>query len=112
MAKLSQLDLYSSPHHPPPRLSLRPVPYHPYHCSLDSNKEKKPLATKEEIKILAAKAELKAEQDKRVKLQTYYLSLFIGQSYFNNDGAQIYLIFQAIYKTVTTFSGLTYSISE
>ena len=25
---------------------------------------------------------------------TFDLSLFIGQSYFNNDGAQFYLIFQ------------------
>ena len=37
------------------------------------------------VKKLAAKAELKAEQDKLVKLQTYDLSLFIGQSYFNNS---------------------------
>ena len=28
------------------------------------------------------------------KLQTFELSLFIGQSYFNNDGAQFYFIFQ------------------
>ena len=40
------------------------------------------------------------------KLQTIDLSLFVGQSYFNNDGAQFYLIFQPIYKTITTFSGL------
>ena len=38
------------------------------------------------------KAELKTEQDKIVKLQTYDLSFFIGQSYFFNDGAQLYLI--------------------
>ena len=47
-----------------------------------------------------------------MKLQIYYLSLFIGQSYFNIDGAQHYLLFQPIYKIVTTFSGLTYKISE
>ena len=76
------------------------------------NQKIKTLATKEEIKTLATKAELKAEQDKIVKLQTYDLSIFIGLSYFNNDGAQLYLIFQPIYKTVTTFSGLTYPISE
>ena len=29
-------------------------------------------------------------------------SLFIGQSYFNNDGAQLFFIFQPIYKTITT----------
>ena len=46
------------------------------------------------------------------KLQTFDSSLFIGQSYFNNDGAQLYLIFQSIYKTITTFSGLKDTISE
>ena len=48
------------------------------------NEKIKTLAT-EEIKTLATKAELKAEQDKIVKLQTYDLSLCIGQSYFVND---------------------------
>ena len=32
------------------------------------------------------------------KLQTLDSSLFIGQSYFNYDGAQLYLIFQPIEK--------------
>ena len=36
------------------------------------------------------------------KLQTFELSL-VGQSYFNNDGVQLYLIFQPIPKIVTTF---------
>ena len=67
---------------------------------------------KEEIKALPKKVELKAEQDKIVKIQTYDLSLFIVQSYFNNDGSQNYLIFQPIYKTITTFSDLTSTISE
>ena len=49
---------------------------------------------------LATKAELKAEQDKRVKLQTYDLSLFIGQSYFVSDGAQLHLILQLLYYTL------------
>ena len=31
------------------------------------------------------KAELKAEEDKIIKIQTFDLSLFIGQSYFRND---------------------------
>ena len=44
------------------------------------NEKIKILATKEEIKRLATKAELRAEQGKIVKLQTYDLSLFIGQS--------------------------------
>ena len=40
------------------------------------------------------------------------MTLFIGQSYLNNDEAQFYLMFQLIYKTITTFSGLTDTISE
>ena len=51
----------------------------------------KKVATKEEIKQLAAKAKLKVEQGKIKNFQTYDLSLFIGQSYFVNDGAQLYL---------------------
>ena len=47
----------------------------------------------EQIKTLAAKPELKTERDKIEKLQKYVSSLFIGQPYFFNDGAQIYLIF-------------------
>ena len=54
------------------------------------NKKIKTLATKEEIK--PTKAELKTQQDKIVKLQTYDLSIFIGQTYFVNDDAQFYLI--------------------
>ena len=46
------------------------------------------------------------------KLQTFDSCLFIGQNYFSNDGAQFYLIFQPIYKTITTFSGLKYTISQ
>ena len=46
------------------------------------------------------------------KLQTFDRSIFIGQNYFNNDGAQLYLIFQSIYKTIATFSGLKDTISE
>ena len=77
---------------------------------------------KEERKKLAKKAELKAEQEKIVKFQTYYSSLFIGQSNFDNDGLQNYyfkkyyyftkLVFQPIQKTITTFSGLPDTVSE
>ena len=35
---------------------------------------------------------------------------FVGQSYFNNDGGQLYLIFQPIYKTITISSGLNDTI--
>ena len=76
------------------------------------NEKIETLATKEKMKTLAKKTELKAKQDKIVKAQTYDLSIFIDQSYFNNDGAQIYLAFQQIYKTITTFSGIKDIISE
>ena len=46
------------------------------------------------------------------KLQLFDSSLFIGQSYFNNDGAQLYLLFPPIYKPITTFPGLRDTISE
>ena len=59
----------------------------------DLNEKIITLPTKEKIKTLATKAELKAEQDEIVKLQTYGSSLFIGQSYFNNNGAPLCLIF-------------------
>ena len=64
----------------------------------------------EKMKTLATKAELKAKQDKIVKLQTYDLSLFIGQSYFFNDGAQNFLIFQAILNTFTIPTGPSMAI--
>ena len=35
----------------------------------------------------------------------------IGQSYFNNDGAHFYWTFQPIHKTMTTFSGLSDTVS-
>ena len=47
-----------------------------------------------------------------IKLETFDSSLFIGQSYFSNDGVQLYLIFQPIYKTITTFSSLKDTFSE
>ena len=46
------------------------------------------------------------------KLQTFHSSLFTSQSYFNNDRAQLYLIFQPLYKTILTISGLPDTISE
>ena len=64
------------------------------------NEKIKTLPTKDEIKRLATKAELKAEQDKIVKLQTYDLNLFTGQSYFVTDGLQLYLILQPLYHTL------------
>ena len=52
------------------------------------------------IKSLATNAELKAEKNKILKLQTYDLSLFIGQSYFVNDGARNYFRFQPLCYTL------------
>ena len=49
-------------------------------------------------KILSTKAELKAQQDKIVKLQIDDISIFISQSYFNNDESQNYIVFQPIQK--------------
>ena len=46
------------------------------------------------------------------KLQMFDSSLFIGQSYFFSDRAELYLIFQLIYKTITTFSGLIDTVLE
>ena len=45
---------------------------------------------------MLVKNELKKE-DQIKKLQTYYSSFFIGQSYFFNDKGQLYLIFQMLY---------------
>ena len=64
------------------------------------NKKIKTLAqTKKEIKKLATKAKLKAEEDKIVNFQTNDFSIFIGQSYFVNDGSQLYLILQPLCHT-------------
>ena len=75
------------------------------------NKKIGTVTTKEEIKTLVLKAELKAEQDKIVKRQIFNPHLFIGQSYFDNNGAQLSLIFQPIYKTIT-FSGRKDTVSK
>ena len=60
----------------------------------------KNIINKRRNKKIAAKTESKAEQDKAVKLQTYDLSLFIGQSYFVNDEVQLYLILQPLHYTL------------
>ena len=53
-------------------------------------KQSKTKQTKEKNKT--AKVESKPEQDQTVKLQTSDWSIFFGQSYFENDGAQLNLI--------------------
>ena len=49
------------------------------------------------VAALATKAELKAEQDKIIKLQAFDSSYFRGKSHFYDDGTQNYLRFQPIY---------------
>ena len=51
-------------------------------------------------------------ENKLKKLQISDSSLFTGQNYFNNDAAQLYVIFQPIYKTIIIFSDLPRTISE
>ena len=46
------------------------------------------------------------------KIKTFGSCSFIDQSYFNYDGAQLYQMFQPIYKTITTFSDIPNIISE
>ena len=46
------------------------------------------------IKQLATKAELKAEQDKIVKLETYELSHFLGKNLYGNGGSQNMSVYQ------------------
>ena len=46
------------------------------------------------------------------KLQKFDSSLFVGQSYFSNDESQNFWIFQPIYKTFTTLSGLPNIIDD
>ena len=62
--------------------------------------------------ITSSKTKNVLDENEFKKLQTFDSILFIGQTSFNKDGAQLYLIFQPIYKTITTFSDLSYIISE
>ena len=45
-------------------------------------------------------------ENKLKRIETFDSNLFIGQRYFNNDEAQLYLKFPPIYKIITKFSGL------
>ena len=56
------------------------------------------LSTK--IAALAPKAELKAEQDKIEKLQTYGLSHFLGKYFFDENGFQNMLFYQPTVDTL------------
>ena len=53
---------------------------------------------KKKVATLALKAELKAEQDKIIRLQAFDSSYFRDKNHFENDGTQSYLIFQPMYK--------------
>ena len=50
-------------------------------------------------------------EDEFKKWKTFDSSLFIGQSYFVNDGSQNFLVFQSVYKTIKTFCGLSNTIA-
>ena len=50
------------------------------------------------VATLATKVELKAEQDKIVKLQALDLSYFCSESHFEGDGTRHYLVFQSIFR--------------
>ena len=56
--------------------------------------------TSNKSKHLLVEHKLKKLQDKIEKLQIYDSSLFIGQSYFFNDGVQLYLIFRRLCYTL------------
>ena len=51
------------------------------------------------------KEELKAEQQKLLKFQTFSLSYILGKNIFINDGTQNYLMFNPLYYILKTLSG-------
>ena len=67
-------------------------------CGLDE--KIKILTIKEEIKTLAAMAELKAEEDKIVKLETHGLSYFLGKKFLGDDDSQNMFIYQQTLNTL------------
>ena len=54
------------------------------------------------IEILAKKAELKAEQDKIVKLETYDLSYFLGKNVFGDGGSQNIFVYWPTFSMLAT----------
>ena len=46
------------------------------------------------VATLATKAELKADQDKIVKLETNDLNYFLGKKFFGDDGSQNMFVYQ------------------
>ena len=62
-------------------------------------------------KITKNKTDHLIVQNELNKLKTFELSYFIGKNYFENDGTQIYLVFQAI-DNYLKFSSKTGLLSE
>ena len=60
----------------------------------DISEFKKNTYLNENIEILATKAELKAEQDKLIKLQIHDLSYFLRRNVLDVDGFQNMLVYQ------------------
>ena len=54
-------------------------------------------------KITSNKTKHLVVENEFKELQIFDSNLFNGQSYFNNDGTQIFLIFQPIYKTISPY---------
>ena len=50
--------------------------------------------------------------ENKLKLQIFDSSLFIGQTYFLNDGLQLYLIFQLLFYTLKTLKNSEKVISS
>ena len=48
------------------------------------------------VATLEAKAKLKEEQEKIIKLQAFDSSFFCGKSYFEDGDTQNYLVFQSM----------------
>ena len=79
------------------------------HANLVSNSDIAYLVNKTDIDVTLKKWNQKVTLNKTKqllawnvfkKLQAFGSIIFIGQIYFNNDGVQLYLIFQPIYKTI------------
>ena len=49
---------------------------------------------------MSVKPELKAEQNKIVKLKTYDLTYFLGKNIFSDQGSQNMFVYQPTYNTL------------
>ena len=67
------------------------------------------------LAALATKSELKEEQDQIDKLQAFDSNNFLGQTNFEDDGTQKYLLFQPVsryFKTVGNTNKVTQKIQK